>query len=845
MSLCVIAATLVASSGLLGQPATIKLIPSPQAVSSQSGSFDLRKANLVLANPDSNEDRFAADQLQDELKSDLGFKLPGSSIGKDSILLGVAGHDAAIDAALSSRNLIMPTNDSPDAYVLSVNSDGVVLAGKSASGVFYGVQTLRQLVRANRTGTTIPCLTIQDWPALKYRGWQDDISRGPIPTLDYLKQEVRKMSELKQNMFTLYTEHVFKLKKHPTIAPKDGISAEEIKELSAYCKRFHVELIGNFQSVGHFANILRVPGYEKLGEAGWLISPAKEESYAFLKDVYDEVATAYDSPFFNINCDETGGLGTGASKEMVERLGVGAVYAGHISRIAELLRTHGKTAMMWGDIALAYRDIVPRLPKDLVVLSWGYDARDSFDDAIKPFTELGFRFMVCPGVSCWSQIFPDIKNASINISNYVRDGAKLGASGMLNTTWDDSGENLFSMNWMPLAWGAEVSWNPAATSRDDRWSEFMADYDGVFHGATNDSHAKALWDLSEFRTNPASGGMNDGDSWTPIEAITARGPDLVKAEQLVYQSQKVLNALDDFHPTHNPESLQFERFAARKAQFLGYRSILSAKLGEFGASSADKEQLASLIDRLISELTSLRAEYVRLWNLENAPYWLDQNLSKYDRLLGQLKSLRNTPLFYPMQRFLSGETEVSILSLDGDPVRFTTDGSEPTEASTLYSGPIRLNKTTSIKARTFPISGGRGQVAQTVFRALVLPAVITTNMNAYGPNKPENAFDGEDSTYFWREGSPAAGSHFTVTLNDPAAMKKITVTTGHPDHSTDIMVHGVLEVSFDGVVFENAVDFKNGVAELVSGDRPVQVIRIRVTEPSGFWLLIRDIKIEK
>jgi len=130
------------------------------------------------------------------------------------------------------------------------------------------------------------------------RGWLDDITRGPIQTLDVLKREIRTMAEYKQNWFTLYTKHVFKLEKHPTIAHNDGITAKEIKELSAYAKQYHVELVGCFQSFGHFKNILDIPKYAHLGEV--------------------------------------------ASKEMVAEMGPGGVYAYHINRIADLLKPYGK-----------------------------------------------------------------------------------------------------------------------------------------------------------------------------------------------------------------------------------------------------------------------------------------------------------------------------------------------------------------------------------------------------------------------------------------------------------------------------------------------------------------------
>src|SRR4051812_122495 len=350
-----------------------------------------------------------------------------------------------------------------ESYQLIVSPDSITIRSSGDAGIFYAKQTLKQLVRASANDNSIPCVEITDWPTLKYRVWQDDISRGPIPTMDFLKREVRTLSELKYNAMTLYTEHVFKLKKHPDIAPDDGITADQIKELSEYARQYHVEIIGNFQSFGHMAHILSLPAYKDLGDNTWNISPAKEESYKFLADCYSEVAPAYESKLFDINCDEVTLGKEGASKEMVEKLGLAEVYARHISRIADLLRPYGKTPMMWGDIAVQNKDIISKLPKDLIVLSWGYGAADSFDDAIEPFTKIGLRFMVCPGVSCWNRVFPDFSTATINISNYVRDGVKHGAIGMINTSWDDDGENFFSQAWYPFAWGAEVSWNPVAT----------------------------------------------------------------------------------------------------------------------------------------------------------------------------------------------------------------------------------------------------------------------------------------------------------------------------------------------------------------------------------------------
>ncbi len=154
-------------------------------------------------------------------------------------------------------------------------------------------------------------------------------------------------SDLSWNTVCVHDMSVFELKKHPEIAPADGITGEEIKELVSFAKDSHVDIIGNFQSFGHFDNILKIPGYQNLGENQYLLSPAKEESYKFLADVYSEIAPAYSSPYFHINCDEVE-LGDGPSKKMIDSMGVGGVYAYHINRIDSLLKPYHKKIMMWG-----------------------------------------------------------------------------------------------------------------------------------------------------------------------------------------------------------------------------------------------------------------------------------------------------------------------------------------------------------------------------------------------------------------------------------------------------------------------------------------------------------------
>jgi len=832
------------------------LIPTPQSVVVKTGSFKLgAHVPLVVDHKSDDEDSFAAEGLIEE--SPTSFSWGRARFNQPQVLVGRIGRDPATDSKLNKLGLKLPQSAGQDAYILSVRPKQIICAGNSAAGTFYAVQTLKQLIRANKSGETIPSVDIVDWPALEIRGWQDDVSRGPIPTLDFLKKQVKELSEYKLNAFTLYTEHIFKLKKHPTIAPKDGISAEEIIELDKFCKKHHVQLIGNFQSFGHFANILSVPGYENLAETSNVITPAKEESYKFLKDVYSEIAPSYSSPLFNINCDETYGLGDGPAKEMIANEGLGNVYAKHINRVSSLLKAKGKTPMMWGDIALQYPDIRKNLPKDLIVLTWGYDPRASFVDQIEPFTKIGFKFLVCPGVSCWGQNFPDLESATTNISNFVRDGAAHGALGMLNTTWDDTGENLFNNNWYPLVWGAEVAWNspgPQASSlqvnesvRLNRLASFNQAFPRLFYGLPDGSLSKAFWKLSDMRKDAISGGHSDQAFWklpwqTDASALASAGnlAQRIMDVQMAIQHAKA-------KAKRNAESLAAAEVAVDKMAYLYAQAAAMNQLASLMKQSAEVRGLlvTETAESLEGQLVRITNEYTKAWRLENRPWWLDRNLAKYKNATANAARLPLLPLFDPPAGPLTKPTRFQFRPVsNGNDIHYTIDGSEPTISSPKYDGAFELASSTWIKAVAFFKDGRSSPVMSGLYTMLTRPAKIETTWTNYGENTTDKAFDGLLETFFWSYGSVAKDSTFTVTFDDPDMIGGIKITTGHPDHSDDYLKEGVLEVSIDGEKWREMAKFDKGVAECGMIGFRVKAIRIKVGKENGNWLVIREIELK-
>src|SRR5207253_5924568 len=206
-----------------------------------------------------------------------------------------------------------------------------------------------------------------------------------------------------------------------------------------------------------------------------------------IEDWYKELNELFPGPFFHIGEDETFELGEGQSKTEAQAEGVGAVYFEHLNRVRDLLKPYNRKLMFWGDIALHHPDLIGDSAKDMIVMNWQYGARDDFWSSIKPFQDAGLQQFVCPGAQTWNQIFPNNEAAAKNIGNFVRDGQKAGAIGMMNTTWDDDGESLFEAAWYPIVLGAAASWQAGALNVE----KFDRDFDWAFFRNDGDQFVKA------------------------------------------------------------------------------------------------------------------------------------------------------------------------------------------------------------------------------------------------------------------------------------------------------------------------------------------------------------------
>ena len=198
------------------------LLPPPKAIALFAGAYRFGADACIAMPVGADEQSFlAARQLQVEIHRATGRELPiiRSGTPPQGAILLVCGPQQAAAFGIEPDWPQAPSAD--QAYRLTINPAGITLVAVAPRGLFYAVQTLRQLVRLHGQEvlvTGLPAMTIHDWPALPYRGLMLDVSRGKVPTLATLRDLVAELSHYKINVLQLYTEHTFQFPRHPRSA---------------------------------------------------------------------------------------------------------------------------------------------------------------------------------------------------------------------------------------------------------------------------------------------------------------------------------------------------------------------------------------------------------------------------------------------------------------------------------------------------------------------------------------------------------------------------------------------------------------------------------------------------
>jgi hexosaminidase len=558
----------------------------------------------------------------------------------------------------------------PEGYTISYANKTLTLTGATAAGVFYAAQTAKQLIEDSPSGLVLHAADIHDWPAMKYRGLHDDLSRGPIDTLDFQKHLIRTLAAYKVNLYSPYFENTQQYASNPLPAPPDGsISADDARTLVAYAAQYHITVVPEQEAFGHLRKTLIWETYADLAETphGAVLSPAQPGSLPLISQMFTELAALYPSPFLHVGGDETVDLGIGRTKSEVDIRGLAPVYLDYLQHIVTTLQPLHRRILFWGDVAQDAPDLLKALPpsiKDqLVAVAWGYSPEPKgFAAVLKPYIDAGIETWVSPSINNYRQVWPNQQLALDDIQEFTRDGQRYGATGQLNTLWNDDGESLANMNWYGILFGAAAAWQPGESSIP----AFQQSYAQVFHGDSagllNQAQAEltsAMTLLHDTRVISATEGT-DGlfwvDPWSKDGLLMADKMRPINSAVRLY-AEHALTFIAQARRTEpnlrEPDAISAMDFGARRIDFLALKFQLADEMSDSYAQAQSTAQLTPArneprpkpsVSALLSDIngvngrlqdiigtySQLRDMYAQQWQLTYRPSGLRPVLERYD-----------------------------------------------------------------------------------------------------------------------------------------------------------------------------------------------------------------------
>jgi hexosaminidase len=626
------------------------LLPRPQQIRYGTRQLPVRGLSIRLVGEPSVEDRFAAQQLSNCL-TDLAKEPVLVSEGQASSTTIVLKRTGGVDAlpVLGER----PGPMSREAYTLSATPNGGELQASSSAGLFYGVQTLCQLVEGTAANAALPEVEIHDWPSLAYRGTMVDMSHGPLPKEDEIKRQIDFLARWKNNQYYLYSEASIELEGFPLINPEGRLSKDEVRRIIAYARERHIDVVPNLELYAHLHDLFRVEKYSQLSDLphGVEFDPNNPHVMALLSNWIEQFATLFPSPFVNIGFDETFQIEM-AVKQQGASATAARLFVKQLTDISRLFQQRGKHVMAWADIMVRYPDIVADLPPGLIVVAWHYTA-DPDDKEYKhwlgPLVEKSVPHFVQPGVTSWAQIAPDFDTTFENIDTFLAAGRQSNALGVINSVWTDDGQVLLRMSLPGIAYGAAAAWQSTPMDKE----HFFFDYARLTYPPdVSTDIASAFEELgqSETELHKVLGDSTQFALWED-PFFPVRLKDLAQNQGHLRQTRLLAEEAES-HLYHalasggDPGTLNSLMVGARLLDYAGQKFQTPPELielwGRIGRTRPDSDkwwnewesqvvyQDHSRIVDLMDAVTQLRPLYRAEWLEEYSPYRLDSALGRWD-----------------------------------------------------------------------------------------------------------------------------------------------------------------------------------------------------------------------
>jgi hypothetical protein len=473
------------------------VIPSPQKVTLRSGDFEFNPDWRLELGPGVLPTDVAVQSFNEQLLERFHLTFRDTQSPAGLVHLVVDPHAVAVGSTTDLDKSAL----AEQAYRLELGGKNITITGNSTTGVFYGVQTLVQLLKPQNGTLWLPEGEIADWPDLELRViYWDDAHHLEHP--EVLKAALRQASFYKINGFSIKLEGHFQYQHAPPIVEPYALTPTELQELTDYALKYHVQLIPYLDGPAHDAFILKHPEYAALREypeSNYEFCATNPKTYQLFEGMFDDLLAANKGgKYFVLSTDEPYYVGLANNDQCNEadrakKLGsVGKLLAEFVTKTAAYLHERGRTVIFWGEYPMKPDDI-GSLPNYLVN---GELYGPQFDPI---FRAHGIKQMIYTSTAGEEQMFPRyypgptgsgrlqemFDQASFtsleNLSSTRPDSAKpqqADLTGIFVAGWGDPGLNPETF-WLGYVAGTAPSWHRASPSP----SELRGSFFQLFYGA--------------------------------------------------------------------------------------------------------------------------------------------------------------------------------------------------------------------------------------------------------------------------------------------------------------------------------------------------------------------------
>jgi len=448
------------------------LIPTPQEV-------DLGKDNVVVDEswtvvPQIDQDDIAVQRLRRGGRQ--LHHLTFSENGDKTIVLSVQQGTV--------KGTDNPTLNN-QGYLLKIAPSKIEIIGNSKTGLFYGVQSLLQLLRRNSKGDLIvPEAEIKDWPKLQLRfvHWDTKHHQDRMKTL---KRYLDWAAYFKVNMIAFEIWDKFKFPSHPGIGAPGAFTSDQLQELVDYAKKRHIQIVPDIQAPSHFQWVLKYPQFADLRANGidYQACLCNDKTYKLIFSLYQDILNATKGvDYFLVSTDELYYAGIcDMCKRPYNDRNRSLAWVDFANKAHDWLAKRDRKMIAWVEWPLLAKDI-PKLSSDII------DGVGRAKTFLKQEAKNKMHQLVYSSIQGSEYLFPNyfstkyrnstestLQRVSNNVNQAYKDGAN--PIGTFAAAWDDSGLHNETF-WLGWATVTQYGWTPDKPSVQQNVASFMDIYYG-------------------------------------------------------------------------------------------------------------------------------------------------------------------------------------------------------------------------------------------------------------------------------------------------------------------------------------------------------------------------------